>query len=65
MKLAFLIVVMLGFYAMSIDAQSCISPRGFNPNICEFTASDSFVNDIILTTPDKCTTATPLLLILL
>jgi hypothetical protein len=57
MKLAFLIIVVLGFYATSIDAQSCISPRGFNPNICEFTASDSFVNDIILPDAQKCITA--------
>ena len=57
MNLLFVCFVLVGYLVIASNAQACISPRGFNPNICEFTASDSFVNDIILPAPQKCVTA--------
>ena len=49
-------VVLLGF-AATVYGQQCISPRGFNPNICLFTPSASFRNDFTDATNTKCTTA--------
>ena len=56
-KMNFLFVLVLISLMAAINAQSCISPRGFNPNVCEFTPSSSFFNDATQQTANKCSTA--------
>ena len=48
--------LLIAALAALTDAQSCISPRGFEPNVCEFTPSSSFFNDATQSTGNKCST---------